>query len=283
MAHRAVLLELLAVIGREQDPGPHRAPSGGDPLEQPADLIVHESDLAVVPIDEEAPVFLGQGDQGILEAGDRIVGGVERPGIGAGEEGPVGRRGVVRPVRIEVVHEEKERPASLRAHPRQRRVGHAVRGRLHARLETVAGARQPEVLEALEAAVEAEGGGDVDVGHEASRGVARGAQRLGHRRDLRRQPQPVVLHPVVRGIARGHDRHDRRQGPGGGGPGALERGAAPGEVVDVRRGGTVVAVGAEMVGAQGVHDDQHDVGMGGVEAGAPAARGLERGEQRQDQ
>ena len=282
MPHRSVLLELLAVIARQHHPGALGAARAHEPLEQPSNLIVHEADLAVVAIDQEPAVVVGEGPLGLLELGDRVVGRVPRAGVSVREDGAVGGGRVVRPVRIEVVHEEEERLRSLPWQPAERRVGDPVGGRLEPRLQPVSRSRQTEVLERPEPALEAERPVDINVRHEGAGHVAGALQHLRQGRDLRREPQAVVLDAVARRVASRLDRHHRGQGPGRGRPGALEDGRPGCQPVDRRRGRTRVAVGPEMIGAQRVDHDEQDVRVARVIAPRGAARQQERqGEERQ--
>src|SRR5579872_1506223 len=68
---------------------------------------------------------------------------------------------------------------------------------------------------------------------------------------------------MLLGIKPGEQRGVHRQSPGGGGNCVFEERALGGELGQVRAGGPGVSVSGKMVGAQGVHHDDQDVGGGG--------------------
>ena len=229
-----MVLELFAVVGRDHDPGARPAPQGDETVQETADLLIHEADLAVIPVEQEAAVVVRQRPPGVLELGDRVVCRVERTSVIVRVQRPKPLGRVVRPVRIEVVYEQEDGPARLAPEPGQGRVGDAVGPRLHAGLEPIARFRHAEVLEGPEAARQAERCGDVHVRHEAAGGVAGPPERLGESRDLGSELQTVVLDPVARRIAGRHHRGHRRQRPGRGRPGRIEHGRPPCQPVDAR-------------------------------------------------
>ena len=144
----------------------------------------------------------------------------------------------------------------------------------HGARDAVGGARgliAPHLVELGEAAVEpVEAAGD-RVGDEA-RGVdALRGQQLGEGQAVRGQARGERhLRVVAVGILRRPHRGHRAQRVDGGREHALEHDPFAGQAVDVRRGGTAVAVGAEVIGAAGVEHDEQDVRA--AEAGAQRIR-----------
>src|SRR5207245_3234310 len=105
------------------------------------------ADLAVVSVDQETAVIVRQGTERVLELGDRVVIGFERTAVGIREKLAVGGGRIVRPVRIEIMDEEEERPPSLPADPGEGTGGAPIGRRLELGLGAVGGLRQAEVLE----------------------------------------------------------------------------------------------------------------------------------------
>jgi hypothetical protein len=68
-------------------------------------------------------------------------------------------------------------------------------------------------------------------------------------------------HAVLGRVQAGQQRGNRRLGPAGGGNGIIEHHRSLGELVDVRRSGSTVAVTAEMIRSQRVHHHDQDVGL----------------------
>lgn len=101
------------------------------------------------------------------------------------------------------------------------------------------------------------------VGDEPDRLVAGLLQRLRERDDVRRmRPAPVDALVDVRRHRR-HHRHDRRLRPRAGRNRLVEPHCARGEGVDRRRRVALVAVAAEVVRPQAVHEDDAEVRLRG--------------------
>jgi hypothetical protein len=150
------------------------------------------------------------------------------------------------------VEEEEEPPVAVGRDP--------VEGPLHPLHDLALREQVRPVLEAVESLGEAELRAEIAASGDRSRGVAAAAQRLGE--ELQGGGHPaVVVHPVAQGVEAGKERHVGRERPrcldhglpeergGGGGPG-----------VDAGRRAGPVAIRGEVVGAEGVEDQEDDVG-----------------------
>ena len=100
------------------------------------------------------------------------------------------------------------------------------------------------------------------VGDEPDRLVAGVAERLGKRHDVRRMGAPPVDALVDVRRDGGHERHDRRLRPRARRDRLVEPHRAYPERVHRRRRLAFVAVAAQMVRPQAVHEDEAEVGRG---------------------
>ena len=254
-----VLAEALAVVRSQQHHRPLYRPRGLERVHQPAHLPIHGRDLSIVLRDVVAEAILAAHRPPLRDTAVEIGHRPEaRPRRRRGvQERPVERRGRrVRGMRVDVMQPEEERPVRRRAaHERDAAVGdraHAVglggEGRLLPRLAVA--------VEALGVAVLRR---DVGVVHDGGRRVAGVLQDAGQRRvEVEQDGMGLAVSVARRRAAGQHDRHaPARLRPVR--VGALEHGARAGETVDAGAGGTLVAVGPEMVGPQRVDRHQQDV------------------------
>ena len=165
-------------------------------------------------------------------------------------------------MRVDVVEVGEEGLAGVVAQPRHRASGDGVAVEAQ-RLD-----HRRRRVEGLEAARVAVAGVHRRVGDEGGGAVAEAAEALAERRHAGRD---AVLGPVVgeelAGVAAGEEGHGRRQRPRRLRPRLLgDDAAARQQLVDARRGVARVAVAGEVVGTQGVDDEQQHVGA--VDRGA---------------
>ncbi len=105
MSHRAVLLELLAVIGRHRD---DRSPCQALPsqaVHEPADLRVRVSDFAVVEIHQMLAILGRQVHLRIDITREALIASGDAPPVDPAKAGVIGRRRIVVPMGVEVVHQ----------------------------------------------------------------------------------------------------------------------------------------------------------------------------------
>ena len=260
VAPGAALAEFLAVIGGDDDLG---GPIPGG--EEARDLIIYRQQaLIVLPLQELQPAGL----QRVLEV-VLIHAVVEVFGVG----GPVKARliawgrgvGVVDVVEVE---EDEGGPSVERLAPGDRLIDHLSGADA---VVEVLGAADLVVLEALEAAIEAELPRDIDRRRQPERAPARRLERRGQPGQIGGDAA-VVLDDAVGGRPLAGEHGDvRGQRPGRGRGGGGEPGPGCRQLVDRRGGRQVVAVGAEVIAAQGVDADQEDVGLVGIASGQVAA------------
>jgi hypothetical protein len=176
-----VLAELLAVVGDEHDQRRPVEPEDSEAGQELAEALVEHGHVAVVEPGERRD-DLGRGQLGPCEEPpERHVGVDLRRGLRRDEAcRHLGRRPVGR-VRVARVEVEEEGAAPMRVEPRE---GHGVELRRRG-VHGVALVALGEVLVGAETAVEAEAGGDVQVGDDGAGRVTRGVQRLGERRHVR--------------------------------------------------------------------------------------------------
>ncbi len=276
----AVVEQLFAVVGGEhhQGVGQHLRPQAGEHLADGPIDVVH---LAVVQRREVGDVAgrIGQDQLAGVDAVHPVAG--HRTPVLAFEGGTIADDLgiVVRVVRIDVVQVEEERavPVLVGGDPGER-----------VAVQVVGMAPQPldvcrRRVEGAEAALKA--GADVHrrVGQEAGGLVTGAAQALGGRQDARRDAvRGHVGAEQLAGVAAGHHRDHRRQRPGRLAIGLVHDRAGAGQPArDLGRGLAAVAVRGQPVAAQGVDEDDDDVGADGA---GPPGRGhrwcRRRGERR---
>ena len=239
----AVVQELLAVVGQEDDQGVLVEPAVLQHLEEAAELLVAECDIAVVL--GHQPLAIG----GLEVVGARVPGGMA--GRRVRLEHPVEGRGRrVGHVRVHGVHVQERGEATARFEPGEGRVHHHVGSHQLARLVVLA----VEAGEEVEAPVEARlGAVDHRVGDRGPGGVTLRLEHLGDRR-VRRIERVSELHrPVLAGEERRQDRSHRRLRPRGMGHRLVEHDRVLREGVQVRGGVARVAIGPGVVGPQRVH------------------------------
>ncbi len=253
----AVVVMLLAVIGGEDDQGVGEH-LGGEGREELADGAVGVVDLAVVE-----RLDLGDVARRVRQLRVAAV-DVVHPGPG---DRPVvvrqeGRfavddlRVVIRIVRIDVVDIGEERPVLVGPEP-----GHGVL------VQAVGVAADPldvggRGIEGSKAALET--GADVEdgVGDEPAGRVAELPQALRHRGKLVGDAEGgEVGAEHLAGLPAGHEGDHRGEGPGGLAVGVLDHHPGLRDAAgDLRAGVPEVAVGGEVIAAQGVDQDEEDVG-----------------------
>ncbi len=235
VARRAVLAELLAVVGGHRQDRPAEQPAGAQQVGQGPQLGVVGSQLAVVEVDLAGRLAAGEA---AAEAGPPAVGGVQVERVDVGEEAlvrvapqpAVGAAREVHRLGLQVVDVDARRAAG--------HLRHAV--------------------EALGQAERA--GGDEGVVHEGGRGVASRPEGLGQGHVGLVEAVVDGLGAVLGGGTRGEQAGGRGLGPGGTGRDVLEEHAVARQGVEARRGAAGVAVGAHVVGAQAVDHVEHDAG-----------------------
>ena len=276
----AVVEELLAVVGGDDERRAPVEPALGEPGDQPPDLGVGEGDLAAVERPRAPDQPRGQLEAPLAHAHHVLARREDEalvlPVEALGEAPPPGLGRRVDRVRVEVVHEQEERLVPVLVDPAQGGVGDLVGVARVAVVGRVTLVERGEVAGRAEARGE-EQHADDGVGAVARRGEQprQGGDALHERRV---GPEPPAG-PVLLGVQAGQDRRHRRQGPGRLGEGALEQHPASSQGVEVGGRVALPAVAAELVRAQRVADDEHDVGrlrtaagrgqgQGGREAGA---------------
>ena len=266
----AVLVELLAVVGGQHDQGVAQH-VGRDGIDQPADEAVGVVDLAVV----EGLEVLGvprRIERDLPRVDPLHVAPRHAGRAGGGLEGRAvvhDLRIVVGIVGIDVVDVEEERLVAVRLQPGE----HPPVDRRRVRLVVVGRRLAGRAEEGLEAAGETVPRVEDPVAEEAAGLVAAPRHRLGQGRDPRRDAvgRGVVAEELAR-LAAGHERDHRRQGPGRLGVGVLHHDPRPRQGAgDVGRGVAPVAVGSQVVVAQGVDQDEEDVRALRRRSSAPTA------------
>ena len=249
----AVLAQSLAMVRGHEDEGARRPALRLQEPQQPAELRVHEGDLAVVGA--------------------------------AGEPRREVRRRLVGRVGVEVVDPEEPRGRRPRFQPRPGRGRRLVRGTLHVgRAAPVLAVGQVIVVH-VEPAREAEAPVQREPGDEGRRPVPRVVEGLGQGGDgLGQHEVAVVAHAVAKRGEPGEDRGVRRCRERHVGDRGREARAAGGQRVEDGGRGAGVTVAADVVGAEGVDGDEQDVGPGPSRGGRtrPRARTGERGGQGRD-
>jgi len=247
-----VLEELVPVVGQEDDERVLCQPELVQVREELAELVVGMGDLAVVLGDHVPQVLVAQ--RPVLLGADLADGEVSL--VAALEhllELLVG--GNVRPVRVVEVHEQEE--------------GHVlvVRGEPLEELVDVALEVLP-VPVLREALSKSELPGDEPASREGLGLVARVAQQLGDRVLLGREEMHLLAAMVPEGAELGRVEareqgsvHRRR--PGRGAHGVGEPGSIPRQRVDLGACPAKIAIGAQVIRAQGVHADEDDVALSG--------------------
>ena len=272
------------MVGEHHHDGALEASLALEGLEQAAEVGVEEGDLAVVqPLQmaDRPRVVLDRGGLLVEHRGDGV--GVPAHGplpghLAAGEAGAELLRRPIGVVGVEVVQVGEE--GLLQAADRgERHVRHAARV---PPLAVLVEGGEP----AAEAAVWVVMAGCRP--HDRARRHGGGlpaplGQHLGERRDpLGDAERAAGLGQEVRGVPRGEQRVDRGEGARGLGSGALEEVAARGQGVEVGGRRARVAVGAHVVGPQGVEHHDQDVERlrlpaagehGGAEEGPDEPRG----------
>ena len=266
MAQPSAAEELLAVVRRDDDQRVVVETALLQRVEQPADARVGETDLLVVDAFEELHLLRSEARPHVPQILDALAAAEPTDGF---DRIPVLRMATVFVVRVEVVHEEKEGTLVFAEflQERQRALRHPDGRHVRVPLGLVG-------VEYFEALVEAVLGPDEAVTHHARGGEPRLRQPLGQRlRRSGKRRQHEVETVTVRVLPR-EDRRHGGLGPWGRGIGAVEAHAAFGQLFEGRRGIARVAVGAQVVRAQGVDQDQQDV------PGCVALRAAARAEER---
>ena len=232
---------------------------GVDGREEVRDAPVRVADLAVVGGD-------GAPAGGLRDGFAPQVPDVARGRDGIRREHPVeGRRREVVPVDVDVEDEEEER--LLRVAPlldpvlgeaRELRALSGLAGDVA--LRGVRRARERPVVVEVEPARESVFAVRHRIRDEADRLVAGLLKRLRERHDVRRVRSPPVDALVDVGGDRRHHRHNRRLRPRARGDRLVEPHRARGKGVHRRRRVALVAVAAEMIRPQAVHEDDAEVG-----------------------
>jgi hypothetical protein len=240
----ALLAQGLAVVGDHDDQGPRVEAPRLQPREQPPDLGVDVSQLAVV-------------------------------GIGQGEV----RRGRVLGVRVvEVDPEEVGRLGGLRE-PGDGGVDDGVGGAV----EGAGAVRLEAVVVDLEAAVEPEAAVEGRRADEGPGAVPARGEELGHRGQLRAERgAAVVVQAVLGGQGARQQAGVGREGERDVGVGALEARAARRQAVEVRRARVGVAVAPQAVGAGRVQGHQQEARVR-REQGLGLRRARRAGDQAEEQ
>ena len=274
----AVLEELLAVVRGEHDRRAIEPPGGAQFLDEAGEAAIegaHAGGIARPPLAQaERGVGVDPFDAPRAHAGHharRQLAPLERP-VGAerlagAQRGDVLLGRIVGIVHVHEVQVEEEGPLRVAgAEPRTRRIEDPLGGSVVGDVAIV------ELGEPLGETVVAP---DPGVGNERCRVVAGRRERLGECLGCVRQnvgldllldrpaspPRLAELaalgrHPVHRNFEPGEQGGDRRFGPRCLAVGALEDDGFRGEPVDARRDRAAEAVGAEVVGAEGVDENQ---------------------------
>jgi hypothetical protein len=223
--------------------------------------VVHEV-LAVVGDDEQRRVLEVATDlQGGEQPAQLVIGGRDLGDVRVAayllEEARLGLEG-----RVGVEHvdpQEETSPAVARREPGQRRVDHGARLALDVAAGLLLLGVRRLIVE-VEALVEPELLVEHGRRHEGGRLEARLARALGQRHGGgRERGHAVVAHPVSQRVEAGHHRGVRGHRERRDGAAPLVACALRGQPVEVRRGGRGATVHAQRIAARGVERDQHGV------------------------
>ena len=240
-------------------------PAPAEEVEQLAEGRVVGGDLGVVEV-QQVPEHLRRGrDLPLLDPAQEVHPGEALVLHAGGEALPEGERGSVGGVRLHGVEIEEEGrvPLPSRSQPAGGRGVDVGRRAVLPRQQLVG----------LEPLAEAEAARHVAVGDEPRGAVPLLPQPLGQGDGLPGEDVPPAVDAVGAGQQAGEEGGGGGAGPGGLGHGVPEEGRLAGEGVDARRDRPRVAVAAEVVRPQGVHEIEDDVArpaLGGWPAGGAA-------------
>ncbi len=247
----AVLEELLAVIGDEDDHGVLQKPAPAEEVEQLAEGRVVGGDLGVIEV-QEVPEHLRRGrDLSLFDPVQEVHPDEALVPHAGGEALPERERGSIGGVRLHGVEIEEEGSVPLPLGP-QPAGGLGVdvgRRAVFPRQELVG----------LEPLAQAEAARHIAVGDEPGGLVPPLPQALRQGDGLPGEDVPPAVDAMGAGQQAGEDGGGGGAGPGGLGHGVPEEDRAAGEGVDAGRDRPGIAIAAEVVRPQGVDEIDDDV------------------------